>query len=277
MPSLPSNIAKMDMDYVNAYRCLERTGPGWIEEAGWVHSSHGIPEERRLRAWQVAFVFRGSGWFRDALGNRARIVAGSWYTLFPGVGHAYAPDPGTTWDECFVIFGGPVGKFLESHGVLDRNRPVRQAEPVAYWRARLATVFAEAHDEPPAAPAFRLAAVATELAAAASHVGGWLAQAKRALDPVAGTAEVPLATVARRQGLGAEAFRKRFTRLAGVAPRRWRERRRLEHACELLLDRSRTLRVVAAACGFADEFHLSRRFTAVLGLSPRQWRSRLPV
>ncbi len=270
-------MAKTDMTYQSAFRCLERHGPGWVEEAGWVRGSHGIPQQRVLSAWQIAYVSRGSGWFRDGLGAKARIVAGSWYALFPGLGHAYAPDPGTTWDECFVIFGGPLAKLLEHHGILDRRRPVRHAEPVAYWQGRLATVFTEDRDQPAASAAFRLAAVATDLAAAEHRHGDWLEHAKRALEPAPGTPETPVATVARDHGLGAEAFRKRFTRCAGVAPRRWRERRRLERACELLLDRNRPLGGVAEACGFADASHLSRRFAAVLGVSPRQWQRRLPL
>lgn len=258
------------------YRCLERTGSGWIEEGGWVQESHGIPQERSISAWQVSYVHRGCGWFRDGLGNRARISAGSWYSLYPGLVHAYAPDSGTTWDESFCIFNGPIGYFLERHAVLDRQRPVRRAEPCDYWRRRFEGLTTDRNNLVPASIMLQLAAVITELATAESAIGGWLAAAQRDLDPTVPGVETPLAHIARQHGLSEAAFRKRFTRLSGIAPGHWRERRRLERACDLMLSQDATLQVVAEATGFADAFHLSRRFKAVLGMSPRQWRQRLP-
>ena len=51
-------------------------------------------------------------------------------------------------------------------------------------------------------------------------------------------------------------------------------RARLARARELMADRARSLTEIAAACGFADQAHLSRVFKARHGVPPRVWRAR---
>lgn len=274
-----ANIANTDMHYSISYRSFERQGLGWIEEAGWVRDSHGIPEPRRLSAWQVSYISRGSGWLQFASGPRVRISPGTWYTLFPGLVHTYAPEPDTTWDEVFFIFNGPIGKFLEQQGLLDRRRPVRPAPSIAFWNQRLAAVLSDAADGPTATPVLRLATVISDMASAeneSDRANAWLSQAKRLLRPPASGPVPAIGSIARQVHLLPEAFRKRFTRQALMSPRRWQERCQLERACDLLMAGRRTLRDIADMCGFADAFHLSRRFKLVLGISPREWRRRFP-
>ena len=276
---MSTNIAITDMLYSITYRSFERQGAGWIEEAGWVRTSHGIPDPRQLPAWQISYVSRGSGWLQSGSVPRVRISAGSWYCLFPGIVHTYAPDHGTTWDEIFFIFNGPIGKFLEQQGLLDRRRPVRSAPSIAFWNQRLTAVLSDAADASAATPALRLAAVISDLACAENEsdlADSWLTQAKRLLRPPANGPAPTIAAIARQMDLRPEAFRKRFTRHAHMPPRRWQERCQLERACDLLIADRRTLQDIAGACGFADAFHLSRRFKLVLGVSPRDWRRRFP-
>jgi len=268
-----------DMLYSIVYRSFERHGPGWIEEAGWVRESNGIPDPRQLPAWQISYVSRGSGWLQFAAGPRVRISTGSWYALFPGVVHTYAPDPGTTWDENFFIFNGPIGKFMEQQGLLDRRRPVRSAPSIVFWTQRLAAVLSDADDLPAATPVLRLAAVMSEMANAEDDsdlTNAWLTQAKRLLRPPTNGPAPDIARIARQLKLQPDAFRKRFTRQAQMPPRRWQERCQLERVCDQLIDGRRTLQDIAETCGFADAFHLSRRFKLVLGISPRDWRGRFP-
>ena len=52
-------------------------------------------------------------------------------------------------------------------------------------------------------------------------------------------------------------------------------RTRLVRARELMADPARSLTEVAAACGFADQAHLSRSFKARFGVPPRVWRAGL--
>ncbi len=268
-------MAYSDMQYTILYQCWDARGLGWIDEAGIVNASQGIPDLRRLRQWQVSYVTRGSGWLITDDNRRFRIQPGTWYCLFPDRAHTYVPDPGTTWDEIFCMFGGALAALLQTHGHLDSDRPLRTAYPIAHWHQRLLAIFETAETCSAATLALHLATIISEMDTAEREPGDWLAGAKALLEnPRKQT--LSLTHIAKKCGLSAEAFRKRFTRQAGITPQQFHERCRLTRACELLTTPALTLQKVAEQSGFADAFHLSRRFKAVLGVSPRDWRRQLP-
>jgi len=49
----------------------------------------------------------------------------------------------------------------------------------------------------------------------------------------------------------------------------------IEHCEDLLQDRRLTIKQIADACGFCDEFHFAKRFKELTGLTPAQFRHRL--
>lgn len=50
-------------------------------------------------------------------------------------------------------------------------------------------------------------------------------------------------------------------------------RKRIEHAKELLLSTNKTISEIAEESGFSDASYMTRRFTAEEGISPKQWRT----
>jgi transcriptional regulator GlxA family with amidase domain len=78
--------------------------------------------------------------------------------------------------------------------------------------------------------------------------------------------------VAAAAGLGYESWRKRFAAETGQPPGRYRARRRVDAAAELLRRSSLTNREIAEAVGFSDEHHFARQFRAVTGLSTTAYR-----
>ena len=83
---------------------------------------------------------------------------------------------------------------------------------------------------------------------------------------------IPLQEVARECHLSMGHFSRQFRRTTGLAPHKWLLTRRIEVAKEKLGDRRMSLSEVAAACGFADQSHLTRVFTRMVGASPGAWR-----
>jgi AraC-like DNA-binding protein len=83
---------------------------------------------------------------------------------------------------------------------------------------------------------------------------------------------IPLQEVARECHLSMSHFSRQFRRTTGLAPHKWLLTRRIEVAKEKLGDRRMSLSEVAAACGFADQSHLTRVFTRMVGASPGAWR-----
>ncbi len=83
---------------------------------------------------------------------------------------------------------------------------------------------------------------------------------------------ISLQEVARECHLSMSHFSRQFHRTTGLPPHKWLLTRRIEVAKENLGDRRMSLSDVAAACGFADQSHLTRVFTRMVGVSPGAWR-----
>ncbi|MCG3148474.1 MAG: HTH-type transcriptional activator Btr [Verrucomicrobiae bacterium] len=254
------------------------TALGRVTLAGLNHSHAGLaPGEMRVYgSYALVYSLAGNAQYRDVRGHETAIHPGDLIIVFPDLGHWYGPPAGQTWDEFYVCFDGPVFDLWRKRGLLNPARPVYHLEPLDYWQHRLKEVIA------PNLPQLeRICRVQTALAdALANHQRdvtaeqdeSWLAQARTALDD---HIERPLyvAAVARKLGLSHETFRKKFARLAGLSPYRYRQTRVIEHACRLVHEGRLTNKEIAARFGFSDEFHFSRRFKQVTGRSPAQFRA----
>jgi AraC-like DNA-binding protein len=240
--------------------------------AGFKPSSPGVSEPRDFPHHVLVLTTAGRADFGDAAGRKAVLEPGDVLALFPGVPHTFVPSAGTRWDEFFLFFSGPAFAPWYTTGLLTPERPVLHVEPVEHWVRRFRAVTDGADRYPPYAAIARLHTLIADLLEADVGRGGgadkaWL---KRACAVLGAETKPSLDVVARRLGCSEQVFRKRFRALAGMPPAAWRERRRLETACELL--RSLPVHAVAERLGFCDPFHFSRRFTQRFGISPRGFR-----
>lgn len=261
------------------------TPVGAVRAAGRLRAGVGLPERplRILDGFAVVYLLAGSGRYSDADGHRAALGAGDLLTLFPGIGHTYGPAPGETWSELYVLFDGPVFDLWRSAGLLDPARPVRHLEPVDRWADAFERVFLGMHGTGGGAALSTVCALLSVLAdvTATPEPAGdpedrrWLSEATALLDTDP-RREEPLERVATRLSMSYDGFRKRFRRLAGVSPARYRALRSIDRACELLARGDLTGRQIAAALGYADEFHFSHRFRQVTGTTPTRFRASLP-
>jgi AraC-like DNA-binding protein/quercetin dioxygenase-like cupin family protein len=78
--------------------------------------------------------------------------------------------------------------------------------------------------------------------------------------------------LARRAGVSAAQLRALFRRHGSESPSRMIWRLKVEHAIQLLRSTGLTLGEVAAHCGYANPFHLSRAVKKHTGYSPRNMR-----
>lgn len=256
---------------------------GRIPLAGFIRESAGVPDKpmRIFDSYAAVYLLEGGGWYRDSNGRRLNVGAGDLIWVFPDVAHAYGPKPGQFWNEIYVVFDGPVFDLWRKRQLLNPDRPVLRLEPVEYWLPRLQSCVEEADGgEPhPLEAVCRLQRVLAEVLVRQERQSlgreeeKWLARASALLDSVDG--EQSMEQVAERLGVSYVHFRKRFTKLAGVPPAKYRFGRTVERACRMLQERSTTVRGVAEACGFCNEFHFSRRFKQAVGLSPSDFRRRI--
>ena len=78
--------------------------------------------------------------------------------------------------------------------------------------------------------------------------------------------------LARDLGMSRASLAERFRRLKGCSVKAYITRLRMERACMLLSDSSRSIRSVAESCGYDDPLFFSRVFKRARGLSPSAYR-----
>jgi AraC-like DNA-binding protein len=258
---------------------------GGVNFAGSIRHSTGVPERpmRILGRYALAYVLHGTGRYADALGTVAATRPGDLIIVFPDVAHTYHADDGQRWDEFYIVFSGPVFDAWRASGLISPARPILHLQPIDYWLRRLESAAGESTGGDVAlglAGACRMQQLLADVVSSSSEPAEadrqWLARARSMIDADAASPESDLSSIASRLGVEYETFRKRFAKLAGISPVRYRNGRVMDRACAMLTDPTRTLRDVAELCGFGDEFHFSKRFKQLVGVSPSDFRKRLP-
>jgi len=254
---------------------------GRITLAGFgVRQAQAIDEPRTFGQFAIVYLVDGRGKYADVNGIRKNLEAGDMIIVFPDIAHVYNPLPGTQWVTTFLCFHGPVFDLWRNQGLLNPRKPVHHAEPIATWSRRIESVVDaawQAGSTPSLLGICRLQQLLAEVVTGAGR-SMFYRDNLHWLDQVSGLIEANLngpfdwENLAHRVGLSTESFRKRFTRLAGQPPARYRMGRLMDRACELMQNRTLKDRRIAELLGFCDEFYFSRRFKAITGQSPRQFR-----
>jgi AraC-like DNA-binding protein len=79
-------------------------------------------------------------------------------------------------------------------------------------------------------------------------------------------------TLERLTGLTRFELARQFRRCLGTSPHRYATMRRLDRARQLIASGD-SLANAAAACGFADQSHMTRQFKQAYGVAPGAWRA----
>lgn len=253
------------------------SGVGKVTAAARLVNNGGIGP-RALDCYAFVYHFRGHGWFADELGTRVDVAPGSGFLLFPGVTHEYYPQKGKTWDELYLLFEGAAFDLWRDQGLLDPSRPLTHLEPVELWAKRVGNLwmeFSNPLDQVCRLQAFLVEAGFVEGARPAQEgERDWLDEARERLRRVDRSTE-GVEEVARRMGMSAQTFRKRFSREQGSPPARYQMSCVMEYAARRLTLESISVKELALDLGFCDEFHFSHRFKQLIGVSPTAYRARL--
>jgi len=239
---------------------------------------------RVFGSYAIAYTLAGKAVYWDANGLEQSLVPGDLVLVFPELAHMYGPRAGESWSEFYLVFEGPVFDWWRKTGFLDSNRPIHHIEPVDYWLRKFESVLGRGRKVglgPSVLEVCRLQQVLAE-ALTAEEAGlvspqdaNW---AQRVCEMLEGDLDrrMSMPGVARRLKMSYENFRKRFTRIVGVSPARYRDSRVIDRACELMQQGGLRNKEIADRLGFCDEFHFSLRFKQITGRSPREFRRRIP-
>lgn len=83
---------------------------------------------------------------------------------------------------------------------------------------------------------------------------------------------IPIEELAQISKLHPTYFSNVFSRLIGIPPVQYINRRRIEESQKMLLTTNRTLYQIASQIGFSDEYYFSRAFKKIVGISPNLYR-----
>lgn len=89
------------------------------------------------------------------------------------------------------------------------------------------------------------------------------------------SAQLRMSNVAAVQGLSTHAFSMAFSRLFGVAPKTYLNRRLNEKVLQTLTESDVSMREIAERFGFNDEYYFNRFFKKMNGQSPSRFRQKV--
>ena len=263
------------------FRNAASSALGRVTLAGLIRNSPGVASFRRYGQFALVYLLDGSGRYRDTSGIDQAVGAGDLILVFPNLGQAYGPGRGEHWAEFHLCFDGPVFELWQSPGLLDPRKPVRHLEPVHDWLRKFESILSAPRQPgfaPPLLDVCRLqqllAEIFTDSRDTSRHDDRQWASRACALLEADLNQELAPGALAAHLGMRYESFRKRFTRIVGQPPARYRTARLIDRACELMQRGQVTDKQIAAALGFCDEFYFSRRFKQMTGQSPRQFRQK---
>jgi AraC-like DNA-binding protein len=266
------------------------TGLGRILSTGLIRDSLGVVGAfgrtlRVLNFFALVYTLEGEAFYRDSGGTELLISPGDLIVVFPELAHTYGPRPGKKWSEYNIIFEGEVFDLWRQTRLLTPARPVYHLEPVEYWFEKLQSVskpdprpqFYPSVQEVCRLQTFLGEVLYSDRAGSVPPVeSDWAARVCSLLEKDL-TRKKSMPAVARALKMSYESFRKRFARIVGMSPARFRDTRIIHRAYRLMQETDLSNKEIAYQLGFADECHFSHRFKQLTGRSPLQFRKAVPV
>lgn len=203
----------------------------------------------------------------------------------PGETHDYRFDPAIPTRHLFVHFDLLADSLRQRYPklLLEGAAPVSVAEDSLVPQLMKQLLYAFHHRPPrwqPMAEMLLLTAM-EEMESSLSPGSGnrdpktMPAQIANALQYIEAHADRPIEVeqLARMTGWSHEHFTRTFQRHVGHSPKEWITKRRIGLAAQLLLQRSDSVKQIARAAGFADEYYFHRLFRRMTGMTATEyWR-----
>lgn len=242
--------------------------------------SHG----RRLSTYTLVYIVEGGGTMESSAFTRPQTIeAGTVFVLFPEVWHRYAPAPASGWTEHWLEVRGPAFDRLVGHGLFTPARAVIRAG----LDTDLLQCFERGHawaQKPGPGSQAVLSTLGLHLFALLDQIERRNRPVQEAIDEVIHRAQLVMAEncdrkldmreLARTLGVGYSRFRQAFRQHAGISPKQYHLRVRLQRAEALLANTTRSVKEIAELLGFDSAFHFSALFKSHTSLSPILWRAR---
>lgn len=254
----------------------------WVDAVGYQRPKL-LSDQLEERTWQyycALYISRGRGWFTSTPTGRIEVRTGTLLWLFPGISHGYGPI-GSTWNEQWVTFSGPLADQYCQLGYIDPNRPVVEVgddgEIAGVYR-KLEDIFVRGG---PLTVPLATSLVHQLIVLNHARLSG-LVDAEAGGDALVNAAlriieqEAPKGLrpedLADRLHASYPTLRRRFKQRTGFAVKEYMLNVQLRAARQLLAFTHKKVAEVADETGFRDAFYFSRLFKERTGASPREFR-----
>jgi AraC-like DNA-binding protein len=258
---------------------------GRIIHAGILENAEMGPSMRIMAGHTFVYTLEGTADYRDANGIKCTIGPGDLIFVFPNLPHNYNASPGSRWKQIYFMVDSPMVTLWQKHGYLDPARPIHHAEPIDFWFKRFLPLFKDYQSPRPRASIIDILQfqqilaeilLAEESDTISKHDLAWAEEACKILDSFT-MHRKPIPKIAQKMAMPYEGFRKRFTRIMGLSPTQYQNKRIIDQACRLMQETNLSNKEIAYQLGFCDEFHFSHRFKQITGRSPKEFRRTLPI
>ena len=223
----------------------------------------------------------GAGNYRDENDYSCQLGYGDALFTTPRFKHICGPGKNEQWSNIYVSFVGEIFDIYVQSGVLSKDSPAWKLPSPAKRIKELQKILTPPRPTNP-----------TETACQASHLLHLILNISSESTPLTNTSQtsdwfpqacmmlsqdlhhkVSLSKVAKQLGMSYNTFRIYFSRRAGVSPQRYRDKIRIETACDLLKNNpSKSCQAIAFTLGFCNGDHFSYYFKQHIGMSPSNYR-----
>jgi AraC-like DNA-binding protein len=253
--------------------------PGGMHPEGYMFTWE---RGRRLTEYQLVYITHGEGVLEIRGRDPFRLVEGMAFLLLPGQWHRYRPNSSTGWNEHWIGFDGEVARRIVP-------RFFHPGQPVLATGLdeELLHLFCSVQElMQTSQPGCRQMMSANTLACLARARGLALRtgappdaheqkiqKARNHLLEHA-TADVDLRALAESLGYSYSRFRNLFKEKTGLAPGQFQLQIRINLACDLLTNDTRSIGEIADHLGFSSLYYFSRLFKQKLRVTPSAYRAR---
>lgn len=235
---------------------------------------------RTLDEYQLLYLTRGKGTFKSAsVPNSVSVQKGSFFLLFPGEWHSYAPDSDTGWKEYWIGFKGPQMDTWVKNGFFTPAKPVwnvgLQSDVVELYMEAINTA-----DKQESGFQQRLSGVVSHLLSLA-----WFRARNEAFSESAqqmNKAKILIADkyntirpqeIAEHLCMGYTNFRRIFKDYTGFSPAKYIKLVRMNHVKEALTNTNLPVNQIAFDAGYENEDYFFTAFRQYTGMTPLEYRS----
>ncbi|NLE28758.1 MAG: AraC family transcriptional regulator [Phycisphaerae bacterium] len=262
-----------------------KTGLGRIRNAGILENADMGPNFRLMAGYTFVYTLEGTADYHDANGLKRTIVPGDLIIVFPNLPHNYNASPGSRWKQIYVMVESPMLTLWKKHGYIHPAHPIHHAEPIDFWFKKFLPLYK--NDQSPKLKTslvdlLQFQQILAQILLAEESDGiseydlDWAQNACQILERFTEQRK-PIPKIARKLGMSYESFRKRFTRIMGLPPTQYQNKRLIDQACRLMQETDYSNKEIAYRLNFCDEFHFSHRFKQITGRSPKEFRRTLPI